>query len=157
MAVEKEFSDLYARAKRFQVEVIIDEILEIADDASNDSIVNEDGKSVIDHEHINRARLKIDTRKWLAAKLCPRLYGDKDDAYVNLKFPSDIKNANSLLPMSMEIFRLLGNQEITPVQAKTLLGTLKDYSSTIAIIDLNQKMSALLENEAPNRATIEGE
>ena len=156
LAMEKEFSDLYARAKRLQIEVIIDEVLEIADDTSRDNVINEDGKSIIDHEHINRSRLKIDTRKWLAAKLCPRLYGDKEE-FVSLKFPSDVEDANALLPMSMEIFRLLGNQEITPVQAKTLLGTLKDYSSTIAIIDLNQKMSALLENKAPNRATVEGE
>jgi hypothetical protein len=140
-----EFSDLYARAKRLQIEVIIDEILEIADDTSNDSIINEeDGRLTINHEHINRSRLKIDTRKWLAAKLCPRLYGDKDDAFVNLRFPSDIKNANSLLPMSTEVFRALGNQEITPGQAKTLLGTIKDYSNAIVIIDLNQKMSELL-------------
>ena len=50
--------------------------------------------------------------------------------------------------MSAEIFRALGNQEITPGQAKTLLGTLKDYSSSIAIIDLNQKMSKLLGDNA---------
>lgn len=31
--------------------------------------------------------------------------------------------------------------------AKTLLGAIKDYSSSIVIIDLNQKMSELLENE----------
>jgi hypothetical protein len=144
LAMEKEFSDLYARAKRLQIEVIIDEILEIADDNSKDNVINENGKSIIDHEHINRSRLKIDTRKWLAAKLCPRLYGDKEE-FVSLEFPGDIKNANSLLPMSTEVFRALGNQEITPGQARTLLGTIKDYSSSIVIIDLNQKMSKLLE------------
>ena len=40
LAMEKEFSDLYARAKRLQIEVIVDEILEIADDTSNDSVIN---------------------------------------------------------------------------------------------------------------------
>lgn len=67
---------------------------------------------------------------------------------MSLKLSSDVKDANSLLPMSAEIFRALGNQEITPGQAKTLLGTLKDYSSSIAIIDLNQKMSKLLGDNA---------
>jgi len=79
------------------------------------------------------------------------------ETLVNLKFPSDVKDANSLLPMSTEVFRALGNQEITPGQAKILLGTLKDYSSTIAIIDLNQRMTALIENGMPNHAVIEGE
>lgn len=73
----KDFSEQYAQAKRHQIEVIIDEILDIADDTSNDNVVNEDGKIVTDHEHINRSRLRIDTRKWIAAKLAPKVYGDK--------------------------------------------------------------------------------
>ena len=144
--MEKEFSDLYARAKRLQIEVIIDEILEIADDTSKDNVINEDGKSTINHEHINRSRLKIDTRKWLAAKLCPRLYGDKEEL-VSLKFPDDIKNANSLLPMSAEVFRALSNQEMTPAQARAVIGAIKDYSATIVIGDLNSRL-AQLENTA---------
>ncbi len=155
LAMKKEFSDLYARAKRLQIEVIIDEILEIADDTSNDSVINgEDGKLTIDHEHINRSRLKIDTRKWLAAKLCPRLYGDKNER-LTLKFPIDI-NASSLLPMSAEVFRALANQEITPDHARTVIGAIKDYSATIVIGDLNSRL-AQLENSANNNATIEGE
>jgi hypothetical protein len=31
----------------------------------------------VDHDNINRARLKVDTRKWMAAKLSPKKYGDK--------------------------------------------------------------------------------
>ena len=142
LAMEKEFSDLYARAKRHQIEVIIDEILEIADDTSNDSVISEkDGKLIIDHEHINRSRLKIDTRKWLAAKLCPRLYGDKNER-ITLKFPRDI-NANSLLSMSSEVFRALANQEITPEHARTVIGAIKDYGATIIIGDLNSRLAQL--------------
>ena len=157
LAKHKDFSDSYMRAKCLQVQVIVDEILEISDDTSSDTIINDDGKSTVNHEHINRSRLRVDSRKWVAAKLCPRLYGDKDDALVSLKFPSEVKDASSLLPMSTEVFRALGNQEITPGQAKTLLGTLKDYANAIGIIDLNQKMDALLENGTSNNATTEGE
>jgi hypothetical protein len=140
-----EFSTQYAQAKISQIETLVDEIIDIADDSTQDEIINDQGVRVCNGEFIARSRLRIDTRKWLASKLIPRLYGDKDDAFVNLKFPSDVKNANSLLPMSTEVFRALGNQEITPGQAKTLLGTLKDYSSAIVIIDLNQKISQLLD------------
>ena len=49
-----------------------------------------------------------------AAKLCPRLYGDKDER-VNLKFPSDITDGSSLMKMRAEVFRALANQEISPV------------------------------------------
>jgi hypothetical protein len=89
---------------------------------------------VCNSEFIACSRFRIDTCKWLAAKLIPRLYGDKDDTFVSLKFPSDVKDANSLLPMSTEVFRALGNQEITPGQAKALIGTLKDYSSSMALL-----------------------
>ncbi len=71
------FSDLYARAKQMQVEVFVDEIIEIADDSSKDYTVNDQGKTVVDHEHIQRSRVRIDTRKWIAGKLAPRIYGDK--------------------------------------------------------------------------------
>ncbi len=75
------FRPLYARAKEQQIECLIDEILEIADNTSQDNVIktDEEGntKSVANNEWINRSRLRIDTRKWLAAKLCPRLYGDK--------------------------------------------------------------------------------
>lgn len=77
LPIHAEFSDLYARAKQQQIEVLVEEILEIADDSSNDYIENSEGKLIVNHEHINRCRLRIDTRKWLAAKLCPRIYGDK--------------------------------------------------------------------------------
>ena len=73
----KDFGEQYARAKEHQIQSLVDEIIDIADDTSQDFIQSEDGKLKANQEHINRSRLRIDTRKWLAAKLCPRLYGNK--------------------------------------------------------------------------------
>ena len=70
-----DFSDQYAQAKRCQIETFIDEILEIADDTSHDHVINEQGNTVCDSEFIARSRLRIDTRKWLASKLVPKVYG----------------------------------------------------------------------------------
>ncbi len=53
----------------------MDEILEVADDVSQDQLVDSQGKIILNHQAINRARLKIDTRKWLASKLVPKVYG----------------------------------------------------------------------------------
>lgn len=69
------FSDQYAQAKRYQIETFIDEILEIADNSSQDSLINEHGTIVCNSEFIARSRLRIDTRKWLASKLVPKIYG----------------------------------------------------------------------------------
>jgi len=78
--VHKEFSDLYARAKIRQADFLVEECLEIADYARRDTMtIEKDGyeKEVCDYEWINRSRLRVDTRKWVAAKLVPRLYADK--------------------------------------------------------------------------------
>lgn len=76
-----EFTRMYFAAKCVQIEPIVDDILEIADDTSNDTVVKfgEDGKpyASCNKEWINRSRLKIDTRKWLACKLAPKIYGDR--------------------------------------------------------------------------------
>lgn len=73
----KDFSERYAEAKRHQVDVLVEEILDIADDKSNDETTNDEGKIICNTEYLNRSRLRIDTRKWLAAKLMPKIYGDR--------------------------------------------------------------------------------
>lgn len=75
----KEFADRYARAKMAQAELMIDEIIEISDNKVLDSTVNDKGDEVPDHEYMQRSRLRVDTRKWLASKLVPKVYGDKID------------------------------------------------------------------------------
>ena len=75
------FRERYARAREAQADALFDEMLDIADDGSNDWVERkrEDGStdSVIDHEHVQRSKLRIDARKWMAGKLRPKVYGDK--------------------------------------------------------------------------------
>lgn len=81
LAAHKEFVDQYARAREAQVEHWADEIVEIADDGTNDWIErqNSDGSTyeAVNSDHINRSRLRVDARKWLMSKLAPKKYGDK--------------------------------------------------------------------------------
>ena len=51
-------------------------VLEIADNSSADWIDTGNGNRVLDSVHVNRARLMIDTRKWLLSKMLPKVYGD---------------------------------------------------------------------------------
>lgn len=77
------FLDQYTRAREAQAETIFDEILEIADDATNDwmerRLPSGETIEVVNQEHIQRSRLRIDSRKWMAAKLQPKKYGDRID------------------------------------------------------------------------------
>lgn len=74
--------DKYARSKYMQAELIADEIVDIADDGSNDLMTVVKGDFEYETERkevINRSRLRIDSRKWLLSKLIPKKYGDKLD------------------------------------------------------------------------------
>ncbi len=62
----EDFSEQYTRARQAQAELRADEIIDIADGA-------EHGGS----EAVQAARLRVDARKWVAAKLLPKKYGDK--------------------------------------------------------------------------------
>ncbi len=73
------FRDQYAHARDMQADALFDEALEIADDVSGDWSTDKDGKKVLDHENIQRSRLRVDTRKWAAGKMAPKRYGDKLD------------------------------------------------------------------------------
>ena len=79
----KEFTIQYTRAKEEQADFLTEEMLEIADDSSQDNmtITGSDGKLKVveDREWTNRSRLRVDTRKWIASKLKPKKYGDKVD------------------------------------------------------------------------------
>lgn len=72
-----EFRTKYAEAKRQQIDTLIDDTLNIAYNSAQDADVNDNGKVVMNSEYVARSRLKIDTIKWLASKLAPKIYGDK--------------------------------------------------------------------------------
>ncbi len=77
--VHKEFSDNYAQAKRNQADLLVEEIIEISDNSALDVTIDDEGNEKINHEIVARARLRVDTRKWIACKLLPKVYGDKSE------------------------------------------------------------------------------
>jgi hypothetical protein len=77
----EEFQRLYGIARAAACDAMAAEILEIADDTSSDWI-EEPSKSGngrvrrADNAVVQRARLRIESRKWLLSKLKPEKYGD---------------------------------------------------------------------------------
>lgn len=63
LADDEKLREQYARARDAQADNLFEDCLDIADDASP--------------EEVAKARLRIDTRKWMAGKLRPKRYGDK--------------------------------------------------------------------------------
>lgn len=74
------FSERYANACSARAHYWADELLDIADDGRNDWMErqgDDDNEAyVVNGEAIQRARLRVDTRKWLLSKMLPR-YADK--------------------------------------------------------------------------------
>lgn len=80
MRTRPEFLAQYARAKEESADALTDEMLDIADDGSNDWMERNKGDEkgwVENGEAMQRSRLRVDTRKWIASKLKPKKYGDK--------------------------------------------------------------------------------
>lgn len=73
---DAEFAGRIARARDEGFDAIAEEALEIADDGSNDWMERE-GRTIVDSDHVQRSRLRIDTRLKLLAKWNPKKYGDK--------------------------------------------------------------------------------
>ncbi|WP_395707572.1 terminase small subunit protein [Casimicrobium huifangae] len=81
----EEFRDNYTRAREDQADTLADEILDIA----NTPVVgvktktNEKGEvETTEGDMIEHRRLQVDARKWIAAKLKPKKYGDKQQTEV---------------------------------------------------------------------------
>ena len=77
MKLDKTKSDQYARAMELRQENIFEDILSIADNQEDDVLLNNDGDEIINHNVIQRARLRVDARKWMLGKMNPKKYGDK--------------------------------------------------------------------------------
>lgn len=78
-----DFSVAYAQAREDSADAFADEIMAIADDRSTDWKLDEvTGIWKPDHDVINRAKLRVDARKWIAAKLKPASYGERVEATI---------------------------------------------------------------------------
>lgn len=75
------FRNHYARAREEQADTIFDEVLDIADDGTNDWMErSENGEKrgwLENGEALARSKIRIDARKWMAGKLRPKKYGEK--------------------------------------------------------------------------------
>ena len=92
-----EKKDQYARATEDRQDLIFNDIFTIADDQENDVYVDEKGFEQTNHNVIQRARLRVDARKWALSKMNPKKYGDRTSldvktTYEQPLFPDVPKN-----------------------------------------------------------------
>ena len=81
-----EFLQNYTRAKEDQADYLAEECIDIADNDAMNPVMGTDGQPLlidgkpvynVDSASVGHAKLRVDTRKWVASKLKPKKYGDK--------------------------------------------------------------------------------
>jgi hypothetical protein len=81
LAQKPDFSEQYARAREEQAEVHADAIVAIADETPDVEEVRDREGNVLDLKmhsaYVQWQKNRIDARKWVAAKLKPKKYGDR--------------------------------------------------------------------------------
>ena len=77
LSEDEKLSAQYARAKEAYADKVFEDIVLIADGAGDDVLIDEDGIEQVNHNIIQRDRLRIDARKWHLSKLFPKKYGEK--------------------------------------------------------------------------------
>ena len=70
-------SKQYTHACEVRAEKIFEDILSISDSTKDDKIIDDDGKEIVNHNVIQRDRLRVDARKWMLGKMNPKKYSDK--------------------------------------------------------------------------------
>ena len=81
MSKRPAFMEQYVRAREEQAESMADEIVAIADETPETApVFDKDGNQLaikLDSSYIQWQKNRIDARKWTAAKLRPKKYGDR--------------------------------------------------------------------------------
>lgn len=89
LTIHGDFAEMYTRARETQADTLFDEIQMIADTPAvgEKTKKDKDGNvvEIMVGDMIEHRRLQIDARKWMAAKLRPKKYGDKLDLKVSGK------------------------------------------------------------------------
>lgn len=91
----RDFWERYRRARELQAEVLVDEILAIADDTTGDVIERKtrNGPQVVPNPvNVRRAELRVQARRWWLEKLAPTRYKtspDGDEGAKNDRLPFD--------------------------------------------------------------------
>lgn len=70
-----EFRVKFAEAKRLQAELLAESLDELA--AEKSTYIDSEGNVRVDSGFTAAKRLQVDTRKWIASKLLPKVYGDR--------------------------------------------------------------------------------
>ncbi len=91
------FRRMHQAACEARADVLVEEMLAIADDSSGDFKPARTGAApALDRENLQRAKLRIEVRRWRAARLAPHKYGDRPGGGVPGDAPAAMSHEDAL-------------------------------------------------------------
>ena len=91
LLAKPDFADNYARARDEQADTLADEIIAIADEPPAE-VTDDKGTSRTDNGWVTWQKNRVDARKWVASKLKPKKYGDRQIVAGDKENPLHIEN-----------------------------------------------------------------
>jgi len=107
----------YTRAREAGYQNLADEIVDIADE--NYTTAEDGTRERLSNEAIARNRLRVETRKWMLAKMLPKIYGEK------LQTEHTGKGGGPIQLAAVDL-RNLSDQEL--IEMETLMKKIEDNS-----------------------------
>jgi hypothetical protein len=116
VAQDPDFAEQYRLAKQAQADHFAEEIIEIADDGSNDWMEREKANGetyqLVDYEAVNRSKLRVETRLKLMRAYAPRRFGDK----VEVEHSVSDSFADRLVKARERRMLVIDNDELTAAE-----------------------------------------
>jgi hypothetical protein len=107
------FCDKYARARELQAETQFDELIDIVDQPPELSYVTgKDGEVIevkFDSSYVAWMKLRVDTRKWTAARMAPKKYGEQkqtEQEFDPMVIDVDVKRMMDVALKRLELTRI---------------------------------------------------
>ena len=106
-----EFQEMYTRAREDQADTLADQIIAIADQHPETvPIYDKEGQLIevkVDSALIAWQKNRIEARKWTAAKLKPRKYGERQILAGDAENPVEVKQQSETLDVFMQNLMLI--------------------------------------------------
>jgi hypothetical protein len=127
LKANNDFEAMYRQAKEDQADTLADEIIAIADS------VKDAGPT--DSAKVNAARLRVDARKWVAAKLKPKVYGERVEAALSgmATVEHTITDEDRAKALEALVIRYAVRSATNMLDAQRIL---KNYQESLPVINL---------------------
>jgi hypothetical protein len=113
LASDASFCDKYARARELQAETQFDELIDIVDQPPELSYVTDKNGELVevkfDSSYVQWMKLRVDTRKWTAARMAPKKYAEyrpPEEKVDVMVVDGEIKNVMDVAIKRLELIRI---------------------------------------------------